>query len=291
MGYWLQVRKELGIDPLVSGMIEGDCPVFAERYLYHYPDKSVSGLAGMGLAVQFGGARVQEGEREHLRADLLPTHAVLFPAHCATHWHYSGTVDFANFYFPEQLHGIQESLRLLIASKGEPLSFADPLVGTTALQLVNELHKGSNADSGFMALLLEVMLKQTYRVLTTTNSGSINPRHIHFSRLQAALNLIHEHLAEHLSIELLAQRAQVSQTHFRRLFQEAMGVPPHRYIQALRLERARNLLTMTSMPIARVALNCGFSDQSHLTASFRAMHAATPAEYRARAGRSRPQAQ
>jgi len=166
-------------------------------------------------------------------------------------------------------------------------------VGATALRLVTELHKGAGADQYFMALLTQVMLEQTYRVLTTPETGGINPRHVHFSRLQAVLSYIHEHLNEDSSIETLADRAQVSSAHFRRLFQEAMGVPPHRYILATRLEQSRKLLTMSTMPISRIAQDCGFSSQSHLTASFRAAHAATPAQYRAHidASRSRSGAQ
>lgn len=283
--YWLQVRKDLGIEPIASGAIAGPCPLFAERYLYHSIEQFVSGLPGMGLSMQFGGARVHEGERGQWRGDFLPTQAVLFPPHCPSHWHYSGTIEFANFYFPIETDGIQESLRVLAHARGAPMPFSDTLVGATGLQLVNEMHKGASADQDFMAQLAEVMLKQTYRALTTPDSGGINPRHSHYSRLHSALEFIHEHLAEALPIERLAAEAQISQTHFRRLFQEAMGVPPHRYIQALRLEQARNLLSMTNMPIARIASSCGFSDQSHLTASFRVAHAATPAEYRARIGR------
>jgi len=131
-----------------------------------------------------------------------------------------------------------------------------------------------------MDRLAGIMLEQTFRVLTTPASGGINPRHVHFSRLQAALNHIHEQLTDDLSAEALAARAGVSVAHFRRLFNDAMGTPPHRYILSIRLEQARNLLTMSAMPIARIAQECGFSSQSHLTACFRTAHACTPAEYR-----------
>ncbi|WP_323846972.1 helix-turn-helix domain-containing protein [Microbulbifer magnicolonia] len=49
-----------------------------------------------------------------------------------------------------------------------------------------------------------------------------------------------------------------------------------------RLAQARKLLTLSEMPIARIAQECGFSSQSHLTASFRGAHAVTPAQFRAR---------
>ncbi len=153
---------------------------------------------------------------------------------------------------------------MLTESKQEPLLISDALVSASALQLVNELHKGAGADERFMAMLASVMLEQAYRVLTTPETGGINPRHIHFVRLQAVLGYIHEHLAEELSAQLLADKAQVSLAHFRRLFEEAMGAPPHRYVLAARLEQARKLLTMTTLPISRIAEDCGFSSQSHL---------------------------
>lgn len=68
--------------------------------------------------------------------------------------------------------------------------------------------------------------------------------------------------------------------HFRRLFLDAMGTPPHRYILATRLEQARKPLATTSLPIAQISDECGFSSQSHFTACFRKAHASKPAGYR-----------
>ncbi|MNP55787.1 Transposon Tn10 TetD protein [compost metagenome] len=96
------------------------------------------------------------------------------------------------------------------------------------------------------------------------------------------LNQIHQNLAGDLSVDALAGYAGVSSAHFRRLFQEAVGMPVHRYVLATRLEQARRLLTLSEMPIAHIAQECGFSSQSHLTVSFRAIHAVTPAQFRAR---------
>ena len=130
------------------------------------------------------------------------------------------------------------------------------------------------------------MLEQTYRVLTTPETGGLSPRHVHFPRLQKVLPHIRGHLAADLSAQTLADLAGVSIAHFRRLFQEALGIPVHQYVQAARLEQARKLLGATNIPIDRIAQECGFSSQSHLTASFRSAHAATPAEYRGHARRN-----
>lgn len=278
---WEKVRRELGCQPIVEGAIGGHNPLYVERYLYQTLDRSVSGLACTCLITQFGGGRVREGERDRWRSMNLPSQSLLVPAGVPTHWHYSGTVDFSVFYFRDEHGGMGESLRLLASAHDAPMPFSDPLVGAAAQQLVNEVQKGWAVDEGFMIRLTSVMLEQTYRVLTTPAVQGINPRHTHFSRLQAALNFIHEHIAEDLTAAALASRVGVSLAHFRRLFHEAVGMPPHRYVLSVRLERARKLLTMSTLPIARVAQECGFSSQSHMTACFRAAHAVTPAYYRA----------
>ena len=279
---WQKVRKELGHRPIVEGQVNGAAPLYVERYLYRTIERTVSGLRCTALITQFGGGRVQEGERDRLRVmSNLPTQSLLSPPEMPTHWHYSGTVDFAVFYFLDESNGIEERLRVLAQARGALMPFTDQLVGAAALQLLNELQKGHTVDDGFTARLAELMLEQTFRMLTTPATGGINPRHVHFSRLQAVLNHIHEDLTDDLSADALAAKAELSLAHFRRMFHEAMGLPPHRYVMNVRLEQARKLLTLSSMPIARIAQGCGFSSQSHLTACFRAAHACTPAKYRA----------
>lgn len=283
---WLKVRTELGHRPIVEGRIDGRTPIFVERYLYQAIGRTVSGLLCTALVVQFGGSRVKEGEPDRWRSMYLPSQSLLVPPGVATHWHYSGTVDFAVFYFLEGGGNAMTSLEVLAQSRDAPVPFSDPLVGASALELVGEVQKGPNADSGFMERLAGVMLEQAFRALTTPGNRGINPRHVHFSRLQAVLNHIHANLAEDLSSQILAARADVSLAHFSRIFRAAMGVAPHRYVLAARLDLARRLLTQSTLPISRIVEECGFSSQSHLTASFRAAHSTTPAQYRAHVRRA-----
>lgn len=284
MQAWHKVHRELGSKPLVDAIVTSAGPeataLYVEQHLIQDIERSVSGLPRTVLVTQFGGARVKEGESGAWRSTTLPNQSLLVPANCPTHWHYSGTVDFALFYFPDRATGVAERLRLLAAQGGAPLSLSDALVNALARQLVAELHKGAAGDEHFMATLVPVMLEQVYRVLTTPETAGLNPRHAHFSRLQSALSHIHHHLGENLTVPVLAQRAGVSVAQFRRLFLEAMGAPPHRYVLATRLEQARKLLATTSLPIAQIADVCGFSSQSHFTNCFKSAHASTPWEYR-----------
>ena len=280
MERWQKVRRELGHSPLAEGIVAGPTPLYVEHYLFSGIEKTVSGISGTTLITQFGGARVREGESGAWRTNTMPNESLLAPANLPTHWHYAGTVDFAVFYFPDRPSGIAERLARLAANANTPLQFGDPLVSALALQIVRELHKGLSRDDRFMTMLVPVMLEQIYRALTTPEIRDINPRHIHYSRLQAVLNHIRQHPGGDLSVATLAGKAEVSEGHFRRLFTDAMGTPPHRYVLASRLEKARNLLATTTLPISHIAQECGFSSQSHFTACFRAAHATTPAEYR-----------
>jgi len=283
---WQQVRRKLDSVPVTEGFVGGVAPDASALYMEHYLlrgiEKTVPGISQPVFVTHFGGARVREGESGAWRSSSLPSQSLLVPAHCATHWHYSGTVDFAVFYFPDRTAGICEQVKRLAAKSKEPVQFADALVSTLALQMVKEFHKGPGKDERFITMLTPVMLEQVYRVLTTPGTTGFNPRHIHFARLQTVLAYIRDHLGENLSVPMLAQKAEVSVAHFRRLFLDAMGTSPHRYITATRLEKARTLLATTSLPITSIAEECGFSSQSHFTASFRTAHASTPAEYRTR---------
>lgn len=284
----LQVHKAMGL-PMLGGLVCSEMPLYAERYFLHVTDRSVAPVEVMALLTQFGGSRVDEGTGGELRSTSMPLLSILLPANCATHWHYSGSIDFAVFYLPERTDGVFQLLRELCAGAQAPLPFSDGLVSAAARQLMDELSLGGEADQGFMARLAMVMLEQVGRALRVNPNRGIYPAHIQLARLQTVLAFIREHLGQELSISTLAEQAGVSPAHFRRLFQRAMGMPPHRYVMNVRLERARELLTQSDLPILHVALECGFSSQSHLTAAFKAAHATTPAEYRTRAGgRGRP---
>jgi AraC family transcriptional regulator len=79
----------------------------------------------------------------------------------------------------------------------------------------------------------------------------------------------------------LAGVACLSPFHFSRSFKLALGVGPQRYIMQRRLERAKTLMRRTNQPLARIALEAGFSDQSHLSSVFRRQTGASPGRFRA----------
>jgi len=100
-------------------------------------------------------------------------------------------------------------------------------------------------------------------------------------RLQRVRDYVEAHLDEDLSLTVLADIACLSPYHFSRSFKEAARVGPQRYVIQRRLERAKNLLRRTHEPLALIAQEAGFADQSHLTSIFRREMGVTPGRFRA----------
>lgn len=95
-----------------------------------------------------------------------------------------------------------------------------------------------------------------------------------------AIEYMRANLDQRISLVDIAAAVNRSPTHFAREFRADLGVPPHRYLIDLRLEKAQFLLEKSNTPIAEIAFECGFSHQEHLTRLFRRRCATTPAAYR-----------
>jgi transcriptional regulator GlxA family with amidase domain len=113
--------------------------------------------------------------------------------------------------------------------------------------------------------------------------------------LQARLRISHPKLIraiaemesfveEALSREEIAARVGLSRRQLERLFRRYLNTSPARYYLRLRLERARLLLTQTTMPVTEIAFACGFTSASHFSKCYRDMFGRTPREQRRTGG-------
>jgi len=93
-------------------------------------------------------------------------------------------------------------------------------------------------------------------------------------------------LDERLTLPLIAGLVRMSPFHLAHIFKEAMGVPPHQYVIQRRVERAKQLLAATDLPIAEIALAVGCASQSHFSALFHRAAGITPQSYRLGEGQS-----
>jgi len=101
-------------------------------------------------------------------------------------------------------------------------------------------------------------------------------------RLKRVLGCIEARLAEPVQVSELASEVHMSAFHFTRMFKLATGHAPHKYLTLRRMERARELLATSDMPIAAIAAAVGYQTQAHFTGVFARHSGTTPKVYRVR---------
>ncbi len=105
--------------------------------------------------------------------------------------------------------------------------------------------------------------------------------HISAERMKTMLRFIEEHYAEELPVERIAGSISVSGSVCLRCFRQMLGTTPTQYVKHFRIEKAAQLLLTTDRKINAIGMECGFSDLSYFTKTFREEKGYPPKEYRA----------
>ncbi|MEO0561818.1 MAG: AraC family transcriptional regulator [Chloroflexota bacterium] len=127
-------------------------------------------------------------------------------------------------------------------------------------------------ETAFRAFFHTLMMRVGYRPFTTENT------HPH-PAVSLARDYIEANYAQPITLTDLATHAAITPYHLARTFKRQLGVPPHKYLENVRIHHAERLLRQ-GIPISDVAYATGFSSQPHLTRTFREMMGITPGQYR-----------
>jgi AraC family transcriptional regulator len=150
-----------------------------------------------------------------------------------------------------------------------------------AMLLLAEMQSGGIMGRLYVESLTQVLvihLLRHYSAFTRTITSQ--NRSLTRTQLQQAIDYIQTHLNRDLSLAELASVISISPTYFASLFKQAMGISPHQYVIQQRVERAKLMLLRTDLAIADIALQVGFSSQSHLTQQFKRATGLTPKQVR-----------
>src|SRR6185503_13550867 len=96
--------------------------------------------------------------------------------------------------------------------------------------------------------------------------------------IQRARRFIDERFAQGISLTQLAAHVSLSPYYLLRAFRAEVGMPPHAYLESVRIRHAQRLIE-EGKPLAAVAAEVGFSSQSHLTNRFKQLIGVTPGQY------------
>ena len=230
-------------------------------------------------------ARRMEGHQPE-KMLIGPRRICLTPGEATTQWRHHGHPEILQVYLRQSIYACAVGEMYGCDPSGAELvprfAIQDPLLEQLALAIVTALRDGTAEDGLYIDTLAQMMAVHLARG-HSTRSRAIRPARtesLSSWRIRRLMEYIEEHLDGDLSLEAMAGQVDISPLYLARAFKSAVGQPPHRYVLTRRIERAKELLRNSQMPIVEVALISGFSSQSHLSHWFLRCVGVSPAAYR-----------
>lgn len=162
-----------------------------------------------------------------------------------------------------------------------PLGQADPMVYHLGCTLNATLERPHHTSKFFIDHVLHALnsyFVHSYggvRVSALPFRGGLSSL-----QMRTATELLEAHLDGKIALRQVAEACELSVSHFARAFKQTFGMPPYRWLIELRVKRARGLMMDSRVPLADIAIQSGFADQSALSRSFKRIHGVTPGTWR-----------
>ena len=156
------------------------------------------------------------------------------------------------------------------------ISCCNPIITAKADEIVN-MHECRGQSSSLEALgslysLLGLLIKYCGTHRKTEHLGD--------DRFGGVIAHINEHFCEDISAASLSREFGYDEAYFCRKFKRNTGLTVMKYIQIMRLEKARKLLRDTKDSVRQISLVCGFSDAAYFANCFKKLYNMTPLEMR-----------
>jgi len=126
----------------------------------------------------------------------------------------------------------------------------------------------------FKEIILLIINTEDAPAITEIMHNLFSPREYSFK------DIIESHIFSPISTSNLAELTNYSLASFKREFKELYSDSPANYVKNRRLEKAAELLIVSSIPISSIAYDCLFNDVAHFSSSFKAKYKLTPSQYR-----------
>lgn len=150
----------------------------------------------------------------------------------------------------------------------------DPLI-EEAVRAVGGLGEASDLYAESVAAFLAVHLLTRHSPVTDPRPPTREDARVH-----TAVAVMRDRLADQITLADVADEVHLSVYHLVRVFKEATGTTPHRFLTRLRIEEAKRLLRVTDLAIAQIAPRCGFASPGALSTAFLRHTGERPSDYR-----------
>jgi AraC family transcriptional regulator len=185
------------------------------------------------------------------------------------------------FYFDPARLPLRAETTVASAPLAPRLLFEDATLFDTALKLKRLIETAGTDNGPYFEALGTVLAHELVRVYAGTQRIEAPARGGLAAWQQRVVTAyIEDHLAEPISLATLAQLAGLSPYYFCRAFKQSLGLPPHRYHNQRRMERAKLLLAKPVSSVTDIGLTVGYSETSSFTAAFHKTTGVTPTAYR-----------
>ena len=158
----------------------------------------------------------------------------------------------------------------------------NPVLAESIRAVMTEKRKQQEYGSEIEKCLVLRLLLEIARLNPNENIKSDHPLRQR-KVIVESLEYVNEHFAEPIKINTLAESCHMSETHFRRLFQDIIHMKPVDYINFVRIQKACELLSSSSDTIENIALNVGFITQSTFNRNFLRVVGVPPHKWKAAA--------
>jgi AraC-like DNA-binding protein len=162
-----------------------------------------------------------------------------------------------------------------------PFGHFDPVVYNLGQTLVASLAQPNYASKIFVDHVLHalnchfVCSYGDVRISTPRSRGGLSAQQI-----RRATDFLEDHLDGDIDLRQVAEVCELSVSHFARAFKQTFRKPPYKWLIERRVDRAKQLIMTSRMPLADIAIRCGFVDQSALNRSFKRIHGVAPGTWR-----------
>ncbi len=218
-----------------------------------------------------------------------PRRICLTPGEASTLWGHSGHPEILQVYLRQSIYEAAVTEIYGCDSSGAELvprfAVLDPLLEQLAIAITNALRDGAAEDGLYIDTIAQMMAVH----LARSHSSRSRPvrllptKPLAGWKMRRVIEYIEDNLDGDLSLQAMAAEVDISPLYLARAFKSAVGQSPHQYVLARRIERAKELLRNTDLPVVDVALSSGFSSQSHLSHWFIRQVGVSPAVYRRQA--------
>lgn len=188
-------------------------------------------------------------------------------------WRFTGNFEMLQIYLGPEFE-IDAERAVKLASP-----FRDPVLWQYAMTAAMILREGSVCAPALPSLLESI---QDY--FRSKHCKTDRPADDRSGLTPSARRRIEAHVREALGrsirVEEMAELAGLSVGHFGRAFRQSFGLAPYQYVLNQRVALAQNLLAETDLPVAEVAVTCGFKGSSQFGALFHRTVGCSPRAYR-----------